>query len=395
MAIGEDPHGIVGPTQRTMPGMSDSTNSVRVVPIETVLLRIVLAFRVLGFVWMVLLVIGAFLTDDSADRSVVVAMTALAGTWTLVTIWMARSPDRIKSPWFAVADLLVAIVVANISFWAGAESNLYGGYPISSIAVVAYASDLKWTLGAGVVLFLNQWIGMEAEGSSPLTDQLGSVVFLVYAAIVGYGFDLIRERDAMRRAAQEELEAQRLQEIRNMEQRLLADQLHDSVLQTLHAIRVDPSDPDQVSFLARTQENELRRTIRTFRSSFEQPFITAMFAARDDIEELYRAEIDMVCAFDAEMTVELNGLVEATREAMINAAKHSGSDVIIVHCAHEGGHLTVLVRDRGHGFDPDGDTDGSGIANSIVRRMQKLGGTATVQSTEEFGTEVELSLPLR
>lgn len=378
-----------------MPGMSDSTNPARVVPIETVLLRIVLAFRVLGFLWMVLLVIGAFLTDDSADRGIVAAMTTLAGSWTLVTIWLARSPERIKSPWFAVADLLVAIVVANISFWAGAESNLYGGYPISSIAVVAYASDLKWTLGAGVVLFLNQWVGMEVEGSSPLTDRLGSVVFLVYAAIVGYGFDLIRERDALRREAQEELEEQRLQDIRNREQRVLADQLHDSVLQTLHAIRVDPSDPDQVSFLARKQENELRRTIRTFRSSFEQPFITAMFAARDDVEELYKAEVDMVCAYDAEMTVELNGLVEATREAMINGAKHSGSDVIIVHCALEGGHLSVLVRDRGHGFDPDGDTDGFGIANSIVHRMHTLGGSATIQSTEEFGTEVELSLPLR
>ena len=395
MAIGDDPHGIEGSTQRTMLAMTDSMTPTRVAPIEIVLLRIVLAFRVLGFVWMLLLVIGAFLTDDSADRGVVIAMTALAGGWTLVTIWLARSPDRIKSPWFAIADLLVAIVVANISFWAGAESNLYGGYPISSIAVIAYASDLKWTLGAGVVLFLNQWIGMEVEGSSPLTDRLGSVVFLVYAAIVGYGFDLIRERDALRRAAQEELEAQRLQDIRNTEQRVLADQLHDSVLQTLHAIRVDPSDPDQVTFLARRQENELRRTIRTFRSSFQQPFITAMFAARDDVEELYKAQIDMVCAYDAEMTVELNGLVEATREAMINAAKHSGSDVIIVHCSHEGGHISVLVRDRGQGFDPDGDTEGFGIANSIVRRMQTLGGTATVQSTEEFGTEVELTLQLR
>jgi hypothetical protein len=59
--------------------MADPTTSAPVAPIEIVLLRIVLAFRVLGFVWMLLLVIGAFLTDDLADRGVVVVMTTLAG----------------------------------------------------------------------------------------------------------------------------------------------------------------------------------------------------------------------------------------------------------------------------------------------------------------------------
>lgn len=374
--------------------MTTAITPRNVAPIEIVLLRIVLAFRILGFCWMVLLVVGAFLTDQSANRSVVIAMTALAGAWTVLTVLLARTPERIKSPWFVVADLIVAIVVANISFWAGAESNLYGGYPISSIAVVAYATNLRWTLGAGVILFLNQWIGMEIEGSSPLTDRLGAVVFLVYAVIVGYGFDLIRERDALRREAEAKLADQQLQEIRRAEQQAIADQLHDSVLQTLHAIKVDPTDAEQVSFLARRQENELRRTIRTFRSRFEQPFIAAMFAARDDVEDLYKAEVDMVCAYDAEMTVELSGLIEATREAMINAAKHAESDTIIVHCAQEGSHVSVLVRDRGRGFDTDHESRSSGIANSIVRRMESLGGGATIQSTKEFGTEVELSLPI-
>jgi signal transduction histidine kinase len=244
-------------------------------------------------------------------------------------------------------------------------------------------------------LFVNQWVGMDIEGSRTLSDKLGAVVFLVYGAIVGYGFDLIRQRDTMRQVAEGELEIVRDREIRNAEQQRLADHLHDSVLQTLHAIRVDPGDRDRVDLVARRQERELRRTIRSFRSDFDEPFSAAMFAARDDVEELYRVEIDMVCAYDAELTAELTGIIEATKEAMINAAKHSGSDTIIVHCSAEGGDLNVLVRDRGRGFDSASAQQlNRGIENSIVRRVEKYGGSVTVQSSESFGTEVEMLIPL-
>ena len=374
--------------------MDTGQRSEPIVPIETVLLRIVLAFRILGWLWLVLLVAGALLKDPDVDWTIVIAMAAVSGVWTAYTFWVARK-GLIKRPWFVVADGLVALAIASTSYWAGAQSNLHGGYPISWIAVVAYASNVRWALGAGVILFVNQWVGMDIEGSRTLSDKLGAVVFLVYAAIVGYGFDLIRQRDAMRQAAEGELEIVRYREIRNTEQQRLADHLHDSVLQTLHAIRVDPGDRDQVDLVARRQERELRRTIRSFRSEFDEPFSAAMFAARDDVEELYRVEIDMVCAYDAELTAELTGIIEATKEAMINAAKHSGSDTIIVHCSAEGSDLNVLVRDRGQGFDSASAQQlNRGIENSIVRRVEKYGGSVTVQSTESFGTEVEMLIPL-
>jgi signal transduction histidine kinase len=51
------------------------------------------------------------------------------------------------------------------------------------------------------------------------------------------------------------------------------------------------------------------------------------------------------------------------------------------------------VRDRGSGFDTDAVRDGFGIDNSIVRRLEAIGGTASINSTEDFGTEVEMTLP--
>jgi signal transduction histidine kinase len=165
------------------------------------------------------------------------------------------------------------------------------------------------------------------------------------------------------------------------------------VLQTLHAIRVAPDNAEQVTYVARKQERELRRTIHSLRSEFDNPFVTAMFTARDDVEDLYGIEIDMVCSYDTEITVALAGLVEATREAMINAAKHSGSNVVLVFCSSEKDEVTVFVRDKGEGFDFAASTGGFGIENSIVRRLESLGGTAAIHSTPDFGTEVEMTIP--
>lgn len=361
--------------------------SDEVQPVETVLLWIVLAFRVLGYLWLVLLAAAALATDDDVDRSVVISMIVVAGLWTGLTVVLSRTPERLKSPAFVVADGVVALLVASASYFAGANSNLHGGYPISWLAVVAYATNALWTIAASLVLFVNQWIGMDIEGSRTLPDKLGAVVFPIYGAIVGYGFDLIRQRDLLRRTAETELRDERQQQARAQEQRRLADQLHDSVLQSMHAIQADPGDSDQVAYIARRQERELRRTIRALQSEFDDPFVVSMLNARDDVEDLYRIRIDLVCGYDASMTERLRLLVEATREAMINAAKHSGSDVIRVHCSESGGTIIVLVRDEGSGFDT-----GAIEPRSIVRRIAAVDGTATFQSTDELGTEVELTM---
>lgn len=373
--------------------MPEQPDESTVEPIENILLKIVLAFRILGWGWLLLLVVSSLLTDPGANRAIVISMALGSLLWTIFTVWIAQDQKRIKSAAFVVADGIVVLLVANASYYAGASSLLHGGFPISWLAVVAYATDVRWTLGAGAVLFANQWIGMEVEGTYKVPDQVGAVVFFVYAAIIGYGFDLIRDRDRLRRAANRKLAVERQRQIRHGEQLALADQLHDSVLQTLHAIRTAPEDANQVAYVARKQERELRRTIHSLRSEFENPFIAAMFTARDDVEDLYGIEIDMVCSYDTEMTIHLTSLVEATREAMINAAKHSRSDVILVHCTAEKDHVIVFVRDKGEGFDDEAATDGFGIESSIVRRLESVGGTASIQSTPDFGTEVEMTVP--
>ena len=58
------------------------------------------------------------------------------------------------------------------------------------------------------------------------------------------------------------------------------------------------------------------------------------------------------------------------------------------------GVVEVFVKDRGDGFDLDEVPDDRfGVRESIIGRMRRLGGDATVR-TRAGGTEVALRLPV-
>ena len=84
----------------------------------------------------------------------------------------------------------------------------------------------------------------------------------------------------------------------------------------------------------------------------------------------------------------------AAREAMTNAAKFGGGSAVDVFAEVSPERVSVFIRDRGPGFDaaslPD---DRRGVRESIVGRMRRNGGRATITSAPGSGTEVELSLP--
>ena len=91
----------------------------------------------------------------------------------------------------------------------------------------------------------------------------------------------------------------------------------------------------------------------------------------------------------------VQALVRAAREAMVNAAKHSGADKIDVYAEVDEERIEVFVRDRGSGFDVDPGRRRPAWASrgSIINRMARHGGTATVRSEPGDGTEVRLEIP--
>ena len=103
--------------------------------------------------------------------------------------------------------------------------------------------------------------------------------------------------------------------------------------------------------------------------------------------------VTLVRTGDAPLDEGVEALVLAAREAMANAAQHSGADEISAFVEAGDDEIAIFVRDRGSGFDPaEAPEDAHGIAESIRGRMTRVGGTAEITSAVGKGTEVELRL---
>jgi signal transduction histidine kinase len=104
----------------------------------------------------------------------------------------------------------------------------------------------------------------------------------------------------------------------------------------------------------------------------------------------------VVVVGDCPLNDRLRALLDAAREATVNAAKWSGAPEVSVYAEVERHAVTVFIRDRGRGFDPHGvPDDRQGITQSIRARMARFDGSATIRSVPGRGAEVELSMPQR
>jgi signal transduction histidine kinase len=116
-------------------------------------------------------------------------------------------------------------------------------------------------------------------------------------------------------------------------------------------------------------------------------------AAAEEVEDERGVPVELVMVGDCDPSEEIQALVRAAREAMVNAAKHSGADKIDVYAEVDEESVEVFVRDRGQGFDVDAVAeDRMGVKGSIIDRMARHGGTATVRSAPGDGTEVRLEI---
>ena len=169
------------------------------------------------------------------------------------------------------------------------------------------------------------------------------------------------------------------------------------MLQTLALIQRRADDPQKVIQLARLQERELRSWLFEGRSPDDAEELTVADGVRQiqqDIESRYGVPVEAVTVGDCDLDDNLAALLAAAREATVNAAKWSGASVISLFAEVEPAEVSIVVRDRGKGFDLESvPEDRKGLAESVYGRMTRRGGTATVTSAPGEGTKVTLKMP--
>ncbi|MGP4024767.1 ATP-binding protein [Actinomadura sp. 3N407] len=191
----------------------------------------------------------------------------------------------------------------------------------------------------------------------------------------------------------QDLDTERHERIRSQERAELAAHIHDSVLHTLTLIQRNAHDTREVQRLARSQERTLRTWLYQPRADPDQTFAAAIREAAGEVEDDHGVPIEIVCVGDTALDEPLGAALQAAREAMVNAAKYAEAPSVSVYAEVEGDEVAIFVRDRGKGFDLDQiPEDRMGVRESIIGRMERNGGKATVRTEPGEGTEVRLEI---
>ncbi|GHE34197.1 histidine kinase [Streptosporangium violaceochromogenes] len=354
--------------------------------------------------------------DPVVLRLAFVLLTVLDGIGAVAyaALWMftprepyeGREPARDWSQLAAYAAIGLALLA--LGWLTGASAGGIGAWPI---AVGGIGSLILWqqadpdrrqrwvstTVGqvrrnrvrtfAGLVLVVVGAIGFLAANNELGKARPGIVFTLV---VVG-GVALIAA--PWLAGLWKELQRERRERIRQEERAEVAAHVHDSVLHTLTLIQRNVHDAREVMRLARSQERELRNWLYQPKQDADISLAAAVRRVAAEEEDAHGVPIEVVCVGDRPLTPELSAMMQAARQAMVNAAKYSGSSVVSVYAEAEPEEVTVFVRDRGAGFVMEEvPADRMGIRQSIIGRMERNGGGARVRTAPGEGTEVMLTM---
>lgn len=341
----------------------------------------------------------------SLVRALFVLVTPLWGAGALLYLWLwafvpwapgEQAPSR-RAP---VAWILLAVTAVLMFAGLYRGGGGWGLYPLNALAVLVtatiagvwaslvdtadpargprHARLVRGLVTASLVVVLLLELGAQRYGPF---EHLWPYLPLLGLAAVWAAPLVTRFR---------ELSGERIARIREEQRAEMAAHLHDSVLQTLALIQNRAGASSEVARIARAQERELRAWLYDGDAPADSDLPTDLRDYGGALELDYPVRIDVVSA--GLSTERASGEVAAAaREAMLNAARHAGGEVSVYIEGSVNG-VDVYVRDRGTGFDLDEVSgDRLGVRESIIGRMRRIGGTASVRS-DGTGTEVHLRL---
>jgi signal transduction histidine kinase len=346
---------------------------------------------------------ATLVADRGQGAAPAVLVVAVVATACAVAAIRVR-PEHLRSARRLVPLLLVdTAVAASINLWAGSTLNqradetpfglfwpLMQGAVTLWLAVVGVAAAVALVAVGAVVL-----LGMLALSPVESVTQSWPLVvayvgWLVLALSVGYAvrrFLRSRARQAHHEGLSAGVEVERARTLRV---------LHDTALQGFDGIAVLASatgvDPgERLAAIARTARHEAAEMRRIIDPAGRRNLIGELAAAVAG-ERTRGAPVTLVRhgpVGDVPADVE-DACLGAVREALTNARQHAHARSVVVDVRSFPGGLDVRVEDDGVGFTP-AVTVGFGLRQSIVTRVEEVGGRASVDSRPGVGTRIRLA----
>ena len=227
---------------------------------------------------------------------------------------------------------------------------------------------------------------------------------------IGVTIDVTEQKTAeiALRAEQELL--RNLIEVQEKEKQFLCHEFHDGLIQyafgstmLLESCRSNPQAMENASKLETVIANlrrgveDGRRVIRGVRPAVLDD--SGLEAAMEDLVDQYEASgIHVTCKCGPAIG-RLSESIQTTvyrvvQEALNNAVKYSGTDVVRIDLRKMNDDLHLEVRDFGCGFDvPSARKSGFGLLG-MTERVRLLGGECRIESEPDAGTRIFVRLPI-
>lgn len=222
--------------------------------------------------------------------------------------------------------------------------------------------------------------------------------------------------DALRASRNElKLLSQQLIQAQERERRRIAQELHDSVGQSMSAIKYSLERAAELHRQGRHDDTQplLVRTVERVRETIKEIRSIAIDMRPSVLDDLGVASaLEWLCREFAETYTQIHvrtriavsnseiperlatTIFRCAQELLNNVAKHAKADYVTVALVREFGTVGLMVCDDGVGLPPDGSFGvGHGIRN-LRERAQMTGGKLTLSADHGHGTQARLDWQL-
>lgn len=359
-------------------------------------LRALAVARWLCWAWLVGVVVFA---QGQRHPAIAWACVAVTGAFAVVATGVVRArPERAVAWPFVVAEVVIAVALSALDGFVFEPGHVWGNsqsiatqWPLLAAATAGVAAGPVVAALCGALIGPAEWVaaelnGHEGYGAAEIVSLAGtSLLFAAIGAVVGWWALLLRR-------AEDEISDRRARDE-------VARVLHDTVLQTLALVerRTAGSDPE-LAAVARDADRDVRAYLF---GEQDRGRVTFAGRLRREVARVQRGVDVPVVVNVLDDGLRLDGrtqdlLARAVAEAVANALEHAAPTQVVVFAeATDDGGAFASVRDDGRGFDPAAARtgEGHGIAESIVGRVESVGGRVEVRSSLGSGTEVAMWCP--
>lgn len=195
------------------------------------------------------------------------------------------------------------------------------------------------------------------------------------------------------------------------ERERIAKELHDGIIQSLFAVGMNlqgtailAGSPETAGRIEGSVE-ELDKVIRDLRNYIfglrpgilaDRQLDQALRVLGQDLESrskiTVRVEVDAAVA--AALSARSTDIVQLTREALSNVARHSQASKVSLRLGRKGPTAVLAIEDDGVGFNADDSSAGNGLRN-MRERATGLGATLDISSVAGKGTRLRVQFPVR